>query len=253
VHLCTGVVLGGAVALLGRLGVSRPWLPRLVTWWHRRLGRCLGISVVYRGVAAPGALLAVNHVSWLDIPMLGGAAPVSFVSKAEVRSWPVVGWLAELADTLFLRRGAHEANSIATQIAARLQMGCRVAIFPEGTTSDGRALLLFHARLFAAAAAVSGAPVQPVAIRYGWGRQPDAVAPFIGDDSLLAHLTRVLRHPELGATVSFLPPLTANGLSRRELAAAVRTAIAAELNRLPLDGDAGQTLRPKASGAAASA
>jgi 1-acyl-sn-glycerol-3-phosphate acyltransferase len=246
-------MLGGAVALLDRLGVSYPWLPRLVTWWHRRLGRCLGIGVVYRGVAAPGALLAMNHVSWLDIPMLGGAASVSFVSKAEVRSWPLVGWLAELSGTLFLRRGAHEASNIATQIAARLQTGCRVAIFPEGTTSDGRALLPFHARLFAAASAASEAPVQPVAIRYGWGRQPDAVAPFIGDDSLLAHLTRVLRHPGLGATVSFLPPMTSSGLSRRELAAAVRTAIAAELDHLPQSGDAGQVHRPRPSGAAASA
>ncbi|WP_242475542.1 lysophospholipid acyltransferase family protein [Thiohalocapsa halophila] len=230
-HLLTGAMLGAGVAVLGRLGAPRPWLPSLVGWWHRRLCRCLGVEVSCRGTAASGALLAVNHVSWLDIPVLGGAAPAHFVSKAEVRRWPVVGWLAHLAGTLFLRRGAHQAADLAREITARLRAGRRVAIFPEGTTGDGRGLLRFHARLFAAADD-RDIPVQPVAIRYGGGPEPDAVAPFVGDDTLLAHLGRVLRHPQLTVTLTFLPPVTMPAGRRRELAEAVRAAIAEELGRL---------------------
>ncbi len=230
-HLSTGVLLGSGVALLGHLGLRLRWLPSLVSWWHRRLGRCLGVRVTCEGDPAPGALLVVNHVSWLDVPVLGGAAPVRFVSKAEVRRWPVVGWLAALAGTLFLHRGAHEASNVATRIGAELRAGYRVAIFPEGTTGDGRGLLRFHARLFAAAE--QGArPVQPVAIRYGHGPEPDAIAPFIGEDTLLAHVVRVLRHPGLGATVIFLPPVAPASGRRRELAEATRGAIEAALHRL---------------------
>jgi len=230
-HLCTGALLGGGVALLGHLGTPRPWLPALVAWWHRRLARALGVRVVCRGGAAPGALLAVNHVSWLDIPVLGGATPVHFLSKAEVRQWPLVGWLAELAGTVFMRRGAHEAPRVAQEIARRLRSGARVAIFPEGTTSDGRGLLRFHARLFSAAEDGT-VPVQPVAIRYGNGHMPDHIAPFVGEDTLLAHLGRVLRHPGLTVTLTFLPPVAAQAASRRELAETARAAVAAELCRL---------------------
>ena len=230
-HLCTGALLGAGVAVLGRLAVPRPRLAHLAVWWHRRLCRCLGVAVSCQGTAAAGALLAVNHVSWLDIPVLGSRAPVHFVSKAEVRRWPVVGWLAQLAGTLFLHRGAHQAADLAREIADQLRAGRRVAIFPEGTTGDGRTLLRFHARLFAAAHG-SEVPVQPVAIRYGRGAEPDTVAPFIGDDTLLAHLGRVLRHPELTVTLTFLPPVMVPNGRRRALADAVRAAIDAELGRL---------------------
>jgi lyso-ornithine lipid O-acyltransferase len=223
-HFLTGVVLGAAVSVLGLLRVPRPWLPGLVAWWHRRLLRAVGVVVEHAGTPVPGALLVVNHVSWLDIPVLGGLAPVRFLSKAEVRQWPVIGWLAVLAGTLFMQRGAHQASATAELIAAELQAGATVAIFPEATTGDGRALKRFHARLLAAADG-GRIPVQPVAIRYGRAAEPDAVAPFIGDDSLLPHLGRVLRHPSLSVRVSFLPRIDAAGCSRRALAEVARAAI----------------------------
>ncbi|WP_295541626.1 1-acyl-sn-glycerol-3-phosphate acyltransferase [uncultured Thiohalocapsa sp.] len=229
-HLLTGAMLGAGVALLHRLNASPPWLSALVAWWHRRLCHCLGLSVSCRGSAAAGALVAANHVSWLDISVLGGAAPMRFVSKADVRRWPLVGWLAELAGTLFLPRGAHRATSIAREIALLLQAGERVALFPEGTTGTGHTLLHFHARLFAAVDA-SSMPVQPVAIHYGCGPKPDTVAPFVGDDTLIAHLGRILRHPQLSVTLTFLPPVLSPTGSRRELAEATRTAIDDELRR----------------------
>jgi 1-acyl-sn-glycerol-3-phosphate acyltransferase len=229
-HLATGAVLGVGVAVFGVLDLQRPWLPGLVAWWHRRLGRCLGLRIEQRGVPVSGALFALNHVSWLDIPVVGGLEPVRFVSKAEVRRWPLIGWLAGLAGTLFLQRGAHQASALAETIREQLRLGATVGIFPEGTTGDGRALRRFHARLFSAAA--GDVQVQPVAIRYGHGVEPDQIAPFIGDDSLLPHLWRVLRHPGLAVTASFLTPIEVRALSRKQLAVAARDAIDAQLRQL---------------------
>lgn len=228
-HLLTGTILASGVALTCLARRPRPWLPALVTWWLRRLWRCLALEVCCRGTPAQGALLVANHVSWLDVPVLGGATPLRFVSKAEVRQWPLVGWLAATAGTLFLQRGAHQSSAMALVVARELQRGTSIAIFPEGTTSDGRALGRFHARLFAAVEH-NGAPVQPVAIRYGRGAEPDETAPFIGEDNLLAHLWRVLRHPALTVDVAFLPPMPATEMRRRELADAARAAIASHLS-----------------------
>jgi len=229
-HLVTGATLSAGLAVLSLLRVRQPWRPTLVSWWHRRLLRCLGLNVSHCGTPAAGALLVANHVSWLDIPVLGGAAPLRFVSKSEVRQWPLVGWMAATAGTLFMRRGAHEAAEMTQCIAQQLQQGASIAIFPEGTTSDGRALRRFHARLFGAAEQ-DGAAVQPVAIRYGQGPEPDPVAPFIGDDTLVAHLWRLLRHRGLTAIVCFLPLLDARSEGRRQLADAAQAAIAAQLSR----------------------
>jgi 1-acyl-sn-glycerol-3-phosphate acyltransferase len=106
-----------------------------------------------------------------------------------------------------------------------------VVIFPEGTTTDGRALARFHPRLFAAGQR-PGVGVQPVALRYGDGGQPDPIAPFVGDDDLLRHLLRVLAHPGLAVRLSFLPPLEGTAFDRRYLAEYCRAAIA---ERLGLD------------------
>jgi 1-acyl-sn-glycerol-3-phosphate acyltransferase len=242
-HLAIGAVLATGVALLGAARVPRPWLPVLVSWWHRRLGHCLALGVTTRGTPVPGALIAANHISWLDIPVLGGVAPVRFVSKAEVRRWPLIGWLAALSGTLFLRRGAHQASLTANDIARQLDRGEAVVIFPEGTTGDGRALGRFHARLFAAVEHCR-APVQPVAIRYGQGAEPDTTAPFIGDDTLIRHLWRVLRHPGMSVSVDFLPPVRVAEARRRQLADAARAAVAARLYAQGNAGDPGDASAP---------
>ncbi|MFE8034420.1 lysophospholipid acyltransferase family protein [Thiohalocapsa marina] len=232
-HLAAGAVVGLGVALLRRLGLRCDWLPGLVCWWHRRLCRCLALRVEARGEPAHPALLVANHVSWLDIPVLGALGEVGFLSKAEVRRWPLVGRMSLLAGTVFLRRGAHQTAAAGQQLAAVVRSGRSMVMFPEGTTTDGRRLLPFHPRLFAAAL-VPGAPwVQPVAIRYGDDGAPDAVAPFVGDDNLLRHLLRVLRHPGLSVRVTWLAPIDSAGRDRRGLAEAARDAIGAQLGLPP--------------------
>jgi len=116
--------------------------------------------------------------------------------------------------------------------AARVSDGRRLAIFPEGTTTDGARLQRFHPRLLAAGQ-LDGVKVQPVALRYGTSSTPDPVAPFLGDDALLPHLSRLVRHPGLRVEAHFLPPLDGSLLSRRSLAERCRAEIAGALGLEP--------------------
>jgi 1-acyl-sn-glycerol-3-phosphate acyltransferase len=133
-------------------------------WWAAKLLRVVGITVQVEGDpprAGVGAMLAANHVSWLDIFALQAVSPVRFVAKSEVRDWPLAGWIAERAGTLFIRRGSRrEAARTNEHVHAALAAGDCVGFFPEGTTTDGDTLLKFHASLFEPAVA-NAVPVHP--------------------------------------------------------------------------------------------
>jgi len=226
-HLVTGTLIGLYAALCSRVHRPPSWLPRAVRWWHGRLVRALGVEVRVEGRLEPNCLLVGNHVSWLDIPILGAQGEIRFLAKSDIRHWPLIGWLAGLAGTRFIERGAHQAESVVRQLLADLALEHTVMIFPEGTTTDGRTLGRFHPRLFAIAQNPN-VRVQPVAIRY---RRRDTFAldrsvPYIGDDSLIANLARLVRHPGLIVCVHFLPPMqTLDGESRRAFAERARAAI----------------------------
>lgn len=138
---------------------------RLTAWFLRRLSRALPFDVEVRGELPQGPHLWVgNHVSWTDIPLLGQLLPISFLSKAEVRTWPLAGWLAHKAGTLFIRRGSGDSTLLARQLHRHLEAGRQLLIFPEGTTTDGQQVRTFHGRLLTGAIE-AGVPLQPVAIR----------------------------------------------------------------------------------------
>jgi 1-acyl-sn-glycerol-3-phosphate acyltransferase len=150
----------------------RLWLKRR---WSRQLLDILGIRLAGypRGMArgreealAPGSLFVANHVSWLDIFALNAVRPMAFVAKSEVRGWPFAGWLTANTDTLFLRRGQRgQTHAINRRIAELLAAGKDVAIFPEGTTTDGSVVLPFHGALLQPA--IDGRhPIRPVALAY---------------------------------------------------------------------------------------
>jgi 1-acyl-sn-glycerol-3-phosphate acyltransferase len=231
-HLLTGAALAVVVATGQRLGYRIGWLDAVVRWWFRRLLHCLAVRVQADGVAAETALLVANHVSWLDIPVIGAHGNMRFLAKAEVRNWPLIGWMSELTGTVFIDRGANRVAAVVEWIATRIRAGQPMVVFPEGTTTDGRQVQRFHPRLFAICQQ-SGLAVQPVALRYGSGPEPDPVAPFVGDDTLAAHLWRLLRHPGLDVRVSFLTPISVADVDRRRLAGETRLAIATSLG---LDG-----------------
>jgi 1-acyl-sn-glycerol-3-phosphate acyltransferase len=124
--------------------------------------------------------------------------------------------MARIAGTRFIERGAHQSETVLVQLREDLALGRTIMIFPEGTTTDGRDVLRFHPRLFGIAQS-SGVRLQPVAIRYQRGTDPtpDQDVPYVGEDTLIANLWRLMRHPGLIACVHFLPPIQADRDERR--------------------------------------
>lgn len=205
---------------------------RLVRWAGRLLAT-VGVQVVVKGrppaVRGGGALIVANHVSWLDIHVIHSQLPARFISKAEVRDWPVIGWLADKAGgTLFLERTRKsDARRMNELMAGHLRAGDCLALFPEGTTSDGQGLLPFYPGLFQPAVA-AGAQVWPVLIRYldDNGRHCPAAA-YFGDMNLLTSVRSIVATPRIVAEIEFLAPIGAHGLARKELAGRAESAIRA--------------------------
>jgi 1-acyl-sn-glycerol-3-phosphate acyltransferase len=200
--------------------------------WYRRGLAIAGVRVRCLGEPGPApALVLANHVSWLDIPVVGSALDVRFLSKSEVARWPVVGFLARRNHTLFIRRGGHHTEQLSGQIAEALRQGERVVLFPEGTTTRGTEVRRFHPRLLAAAVD-TGVPVQPIALDYG--REPDGSAPrasYSGDDVLLSHAWWLLCRKSTSVTVRLLPMIHVSpGTTRSDLAETARTAIVRALD-----------------------
>ena len=197
--------------------------------WARRMLRVVGIGLEVRGQApAAGPLLLVaNHISWLDILVMHAARYCRFVSKSDVRHWPLIGTLATGAGTLYIERESRrDAMRVVHRMAQSLQAGDILAIFPEGTTSDGIALLPFHGNLVQAAIS-SGTPVQPVALQFVetlTGRVSTTPC-YIGDDNLLASIWRTLAGPAITAVVSYGTPQRSEGRDRRAWAADLRDAV----------------------------
>lgn len=185
--------------------------------FHRGLCALVGLRLEIVGRPPEGAALVVsNHISWLDVPVIGGCLPVAFLSKSEVRRWPVIGWLATNAGTHYIDRGAHGVRNVAQAMSESLRQGRCVAFFPEGTTTAGESVRRFLPPLFAAAVE-AGVPVQPVAIRYPHGDSVHPYAPLVGDQSMATHVWRLLGGRRLQAEVTFCPPIAP--LSERRLLA----------------------------------
>ena len=205
---------------------------RLVVWSRKLLAI---LAVECRVVGSPpapgqGALLTANHVSWLDIHALHTLLPARFISKSEVRGWPLIGRLAKSIGTLFIERAKRaDAHRINQEVVASLTAGECVAFFPEGTSTDGCQLLPFYAALFQPAVDAA-VPVVPVALRYltPAGKPCDAAA-YCGDLSFGQSLLRIAREKALIVELRFLPVIDPTGHHRRDLArraeAAVREAL----------------------------
>ena len=201
---------------------------RLKASWAAALLDSLGVEVEADLThAAPGALIVANHISWIDIYVINAALPSAFVSKEEVRHWPLIGWLAAKNDTIFLRRGSRgHARIVNQEIAGLLDKGRHVAVFPEGTTTDGRSLLHFHAALLQPAL-TAGHPVLPVAISYWELDGQRSLAPRYDGDISLGQCTRaILGRKRLIARLVTTPLRGVSGEDRKQVAAQAREAIA---------------------------
>lgn len=196
--------------------------------WSTTMLDRLALQLVVRGQPSSGpVLLAANHISWADIVVMHAARHCRFISKSDVKEWPIVGTLATAAGTLYIsRKSPRDAMRVVHHMAQCLEAGEVLAVFPEGTTGDGSVLLPFHGNLLQAAISAN-APVQPVALSF-----TDAVtgvrsfAPcYIGDDTLIQSLWRTLRADRLVAVVQFGEPEWSNGRDRRQWALDLRETI----------------------------
>lgn len=228
VHLAAAA---GIVALVHPFA-KRGLRARLKQHWSRQLLEVLGIRLRVCGGPA-GTLLVANHVSWLDIFVINACAPAAFICKADVRRWPLIGWLCSNTETIFIERGKRNAAlHTLREMRARLQSGATVAVFPEGTSTDGRTVLPFHSALLQSAVDTESA-VQPVAIRYEGSAGMHSRAPaYYADIGLWQSLKAIARAEDLVARADFLPPLQPTTSSdRADLARQVHCLISNRLAR----------------------
>lgn len=221
------------VLAFGR-GRSSMWLP---PWFHAAFAAVLGLRVRYVGepVQGPGVVHVSNHLSYLDVQALGRRLRTRFVAKEDVRGWPLFGLLSRLQQTVFISRARQRAGEVGDALSAALDGSHGLLLFPEGTTSDGAAVLPFKSSVFAPL--VAGTRVrllQPVRIELvsvdgsaiAAGGDRDLYA-YHGDATLVPHLWRFMRGSGAELRVSFLPPIhEVSGSDRKALARQAWAAVA---------------------------
>lgn len=202
-----------------------------VRWWAGRFLRIIGIHPVARGEPrADPVMFVANHVSWLDIVLVHSQRAVCFVAKAEIERWPMVGWMAQHAGTIFHRRGNTASMARVVEcMHERLGEGRAVAVFPEGSTGATDRVRTFHARLLQAALS-SDAPIQPVALRYSRDGEVCADVAFRRGESFFPAALRLVGGPPMQAEVQFLEVLDNRDAGRKAIAALARQRVADALD-----------------------
>jgi 1-acyl-sn-glycerol-3-phosphate acyltransferase len=199
--------------------------------------RMVGVPAHRTGDGRPVVFVS-NHTSWLDIPVLGGRLEACFIAKEEIARWPMIGWIARLGRTVFIRRQRTSTARERDEMRARLAAGDSLVLFPEGTTSDGSRVLPFRSAFLSVAqlpATPDGKPpiVQPVSVVYDRlaflpaGRASRPLFAWYGDMDFGTHFWRLVQHRGLRATVLLHTPLDPMTYpSRKALAQATWSAVA---------------------------
>ena len=232
-----GLALGGALV---RFAVSRRHrtLRGRAEWLQdscRRVAAAIGLEIRTTGPAIAGGLVVSNHLGYLDIVAIGAMHPCTFLSKSEVRSWPVIGWATRAAGTLFVRRERRgDISQAARAIAERIAAGGSVMVFPEGTSSDGSRVLPFHAGVFESVAGTD-VRVTPIRISYGLADgDPATEVCYWGDMTFVPHFLHLLRKQQIVVNVLVGKAFPAD-VDRKRLAQRSHKAVAA------LNPDSGAT------------
>lgn len=237
-HIVLGILLCSLILSWNQHVVmtngKEPFAHRMIRWWSTKLLRIFGMRSVRFGTPlADPVMFIANHTSWIDIELLHSQRAACFVAKAEIASWPLVGWMAATGGTIFHRRGSnHSLASVMQVMVERLHDGRSVAVFPEGGTGYNGVLKTFHARIFQAAldADVS---VQPVALRFARGGRRVIDAGFREGESFMGNIVRLLGEAPMDAEVHFLTSVPASPDARRRMAELSRERIAAALEDRP--------------------
>ena len=229
-----GLIIAGclfpALNLLCPANKAKTKRNTLKTHWLRRFSAIVNLCITKQGEPPEqGALLVSNHVSWLDIIVIGQYLPAYFVAKSDILSWPIIGYLSKQGGTIFIRRGDRKHIKATTEkMVWVLKQNSNIIAFPEGTTTSGDEVLSFHASLFQPALLTRSA-IQPVALQYqGEAKQQ---APFIGDDDFIPHLIKMLSLDKIEVHVSFLPVIKSLGRDRNSVGAEAREIISEKISK----------------------
>ena len=265
------VLIGVAIATITVVLIPAQWLSvalrlptqrSIPTAYHRMICALLGVRITTVGAryAEHPLLVVANHSSWLDIAVITALAPVVFVAKREVETWPLFGLLARLQRTVFVDRARrHKTGEVNARIAERLIEGDPVVLFAEGTSSDGNRVLPFRTALIGAASDalartehVERMFIQPLSIAYTrlqglpLGRQHRPMVSWYGGMDLIPHLGTVIRHGAIDVVATWGEPVAYDrGADRKNVAkvleAAVRRTTITALRRdgRPLDQSGG--------------
>lgn len=218
------------------------WFPERVMrgLWHRLTVRALGMRVHVHGAVSDKRplLIAANHISWTDIGVFGAVHDVTFIAKADMAGWPLIGWLSTLQRTVFVERDRkNKSGEQASEIASRMIAGDAMLLFAEGTTGDGNVVIPFKSTLFGAASIAlrTGAEkvyIQPAAIAYTrlhglpLGRQHRPIVSWVGDQDLAPHAKGLLREGAFDVELHFGEPIEfAAGSSRKAAAREIETRV----------------------------
>lgn len=220
---------------------NNPNNTRYVQYFCRRLGEVFNVKVQVHGeIPRTPALWVGNHISWLDIAVLGAGARIFFLAKAEVASWPILGKLATWGGTLFIKRGSGDSARVREQITDFLKQDIPVLFFPEATTGDGSYIKKVHGKLLAAAIDAKQ-PVQVCIISYVNAQgELDNIIPYINDQSFVENVTQVLQMQTVTAHLVALPAIDATQHTVESLTK--------EVHRMMTEGLAtlhAQVLKPK--------
>lgn len=201
----------------------------LKTRWLRNFSAIINLHIIKDGeLPERRAMLVGNHISWLDIIVIGQYLPAYFIAKSDISTWPVIGYLARQGGTIFIRRGSKQhIKTTAEKMVWLLKQNSNIIAFPEGTTTNGDEVLHFHPSLFQPALLTRSA-IQPVAIQYQGAAKERA--PFVGDDAFVPHLIKMLSMDKIEVRLSFLPVINGSGKSRHSVSLEARDMISGKIS-----------------------
>jgi 1-acyl-sn-glycerol-3-phosphate acyltransferase len=228
-HILYGMLLACIFPFLGR-NTQR----LIMKHWSRSLMGMMNVKFAADGCCNPaelrGRILVANHISWLDVIALNAIVPSCFVAKSEIRNWPLLGWMCQQAGTLFIKREMRrDTLRINGKISSMLSRNECVALFPEGTSTEGETPGHFHSSLLQGAIDINSA-ICPVAIRYHDGKgKSNKDAAYVGEMTFIHSLWKILCSQSLYVNLSYLPPITSVGKNRRLLASEAQSSVYASL------------------------
>jgi 1-acyl-sn-glycerol-3-phosphate acyltransferase len=206
--------------------------------WLAKFSSIMNLSITLEGeLPKQATLLVSNHISWLDIIVIGQHLPAYFVAKSDILSWPIIGYLSKQGGTIFIRRGDKKHIKATTEkMVWALKQNGNIIAFPEGTTTKGDKVLGFHASLFQPAL-LTRSVIQPVALQYQGTAEEHA--PFVDDDAFVPHLIKMLTLDKIEVRLIFLPAINSSGKNRHAVSLETREMIWGKISEgLPTDNSA---------------